>query len=288
MSPFEPPLNLPPSVDDAIDALTIELAERRHLAAAVMSTPVAGPRGQELTVAGARERAHALGDAIDKAEARDSLRHRRVSLLSRTLVIAMVAVVDFPIMLWLTSSVFNVDWTNPLGLPLMISVVLAVLATGGATAALYHLGRDQRQNKDHRRHLDADKLTIGSKISLLGVAVLVGLIATAAFYRVWTEGVYSGLDDLALLLAILIAVVMLISAWLVFWTAFRDGSLEQDDLAFYTRLVQRHLVVKIEHEKVAHQLEQRLASLARRTTQPVATPAPRNGHVPESNVTFMP
>jgi hypothetical protein len=41
---------------------------------------------------------------------------------------------------------------------------------------------------------------------------------------------YSATESLVPLLASLVAVVMLISAWIVFWTAFRDGSLEQDDL----------------------------------------------------------
>lgn len=87
------------------------------------------------------------------------------------------------------------------------------------------------------------------------------------FFRVWTEGVLSGLDNLALVLALLVSVVMLISSWLVFWVAFRDGSPEQDDLAYYTRLVQRHLRVRRGYEDSAHQLEDQVELINRSTSR---------------------
>jgi hypothetical protein len=42
---------------------------------------------------------------------------------------------------------------------------------------------------------------------------------------------------------------VLISAWLIFWIAFRDGSPPQDYLAFYTGLAQHHLTVKRGYEQ---------------------------------------
>jgi hypothetical protein len=66
-------------------------------------------------------------------------------------------------------------------------------------------------------------------------------------------------------LVILVAVVMLITAWLVFWTAFRDGSPEQDDLVHYTRLVQHHLHLKRGYEDIAHDLEEQIELIRRRT-----------------------
>lgn len=155
-----------------------------------------------------------------------------------------------------------------MNLPLIISIVVSVLATGGAAAALYHLGDEQRQNKDHRRHLDVNQLTIGSKISLVGVGLLSLLISTVAFYRIWTEGRLSGLDQLALLLAVLVAVVTLTSAWLVFAISFRDGSPERDDLAYYTRLVQRNIRVKAGYEASINGLEQRIAAIQQRDERP--------------------
>ena len=57
---------------------------------------------------------------------------------------------------------------------------------------------------------------------------------------------------------------MLVSASLVFWTAFRDGSPDTDDLAYYTKLVERHLNDKrtlesraAEHEREAELIRRR-------------------------------
>lgn len=258
------PMILPPTPAESIDGLDAQLKERRYRAERVMDTPVIGPRGQQLSVAEAQQRAKYLGDAIDAQEAQGSQRHRRVSRLAKALAVIVVVIIDFPIMLWLAGSVFNVNWDDPLGLPLAISVVVSILTTGGAAAALYHLGHDQRQNKSYRRQLDTAALTLGSKISLAAVTVLILLIAVVAFYRIWTEGMLSGLDRLALLLALLVAVVMLISAWLVFWVAFRDGSPERDDLSHYTDLVQRHLTLRRSYEDDAVQLESKIELIHRR------------------------
>ncbi|MGH3798171.1 MAG: hypothetical protein ACRDSP_25245 [Pseudonocardiaceae bacterium] len=251
MTSFHPPINLPP----ATDRLMAKINKLHYRAHRVMDTPVTGPRGQQLTVAEAKYRAKVLGDAIDAEEADGSQRHRGVSRTTKALALGVVAIVDFPIMLWLVSSVFNVDWDNPFGINLAVSAVVSVLATGGAAAALYHLGHDQRQNKNHRRQLDRNQLTLGSKISIAAVTLLVGLIAAVMFVRVWTEGKLSGVAGLAGILALLVSAVMLISAWLVFWIAFRDGSPEQDDLAQYTRLVQRHLRIKRGYEDSAQVLQ---------------------------------
>ncbi len=256
-------MKLPPTPADSIDELAAQIKNLRYRAGRVMDTPVTGSRGQQLTVSEAQQRAKQLGDAIDAEEAQGSQRHRRVSRLAKALAVIVVVIVDFPIMLWLASLVFNVNWDDPLRLPLAISVVVSILATGGAAAALYHLGHDQRQNKNYRRQLDKTALTLGSKISLVAVAVLILLISMVAFYRVWTEGMLSGLSRLALLLALLVAVVMLISAWLVFWVAFRDGSPEQDDLSYYTRLVQHHLNIKRGYEDHAEQLKHQIELISR-------------------------
>jgi hypothetical protein len=165
-----------------------------------------------------------------------------------------VTVVDLPIMLWLASSVFNVDWSDPIGLPLAISIVISVLATGGAATALHHLGHNQRQHKNFKRQLDWVKLSMGSKLSLVTVGLLVGLMGVVMFVRVYTEGVLSGMNDLAALMAVLVALVMVVSATLVFWTAFRDGSLEQDDLRHYSESVRPFLAAKREYEDQAHEL----------------------------------
>jgi hypothetical protein len=199
--------------------------------------PVRGPRGQYMTRREARERHDFVKAKIDAAEAGGSLKHRTVTRSTKVLTLLFLAVIDFPVMLWLVSSVFNVDWAHPVGLRLVISVVLSVLATAGAAWVLYHMGHIRRDDKNDRRELDWRETSVAARVSLVGVALLVSLVAVVMFVRVFTEGVLSGLSGLALLLSVLVALIMLLSAALVFFTAFRDGSPEQEDLAHYSALV---------------------------------------------------
>jgi hypothetical protein len=236
------------------DLLLARVQELNYRSARAMDGHVVGPHGQNLTVGEAQARAELIDRLIELEQLRGSQRHRRVGRLTRILTLLTVTVVDLPIMLWLASSVFNVDWSDPLGLPLAISVVISVLATGGAATALHHLGHNQRQHKNAKRQLDWTKLSAGSKLSLATVGLLVGLMGVVMFVRVYTEGVLSGMNDLAVLMAVLVALVMVISATLVFWTAFRDGSLEQDDLRHYSECVRPFLAAKRAYEDEAHEL----------------------------------
>jgi len=78
--------------------------------------PVRGPRGQYMTRREARERHDFVKAKIDAAEAGGSLKHRTVTRSTKVLTLLFLAVIDFPVMLWLVSSVFNVDWAHPVGL----------------------------------------------------------------------------------------------------------------------------------------------------------------------------
>lgn len=253
------------SLSDAGVVMLAGIRDLRSRAVRAMDEIVVGPHGQNLTVNDALIRARHLDDQIGMEQVRGSLRHRRVNRLTRLLTLLTVAVVDLPIMLWLASSVFNVDWSHPLGLPLAISVVISLLATGGAATALHHMGRNLRQHKNERRQLDWASLSAGGRLSLSTVGVLVGLMGVVMFVRVDTEGVLSGLADLAMLMAVLVAVVLVVSATLVFWTAFRDGSLEQGDLRHYSDIIRPHLQRKRRYEDQAHELACQYDLLRRRT-----------------------
>jgi hypothetical protein len=256
------------------DRLLARIQELRYLTTRVMDGHVVGPHGQNLTVGEAQARAELLDGLIELDQVRGSLRHRRVNRLTRVLTLLAVTVVDLPIMLWLASSVFNVDWADPVGLPLAISIVISLLATGGAATALHHLGHNQRQHKNHDRQLVWAKLSTGGKVSLVTVGLLAVLMGVVMFVRVYTEGVLSGLNDLAVLMAILVALVMVVSATLVFWTAFRDGSLEQDDLRHYSESVRPHLNAKREYEDQAYELSCQYDLLRRRAEREDAIGAP--------------
>lgn len=234
-------------------------------AAAVDTSVIEDPRGQYVPLTEGEEHRAALDNKIVCEIGRGSLRHHTVEKWVKVVTLLFLVVIDFPVMLWLASSVFNVDWTDPWGLPLAISVVISILGTGGAAWALYHLGHNRRESKNDRRQLEWSKLSAGAKISLIGVGLLVSLIGVVMFVRVYTEGVLSGLDGLALLLAVLVALVMLLAAALVFFTAFRDGSPEQDDLKHYSTRVRAARQRQAELTAQANRLTDELAMLRRPT-----------------------
>jgi hypothetical protein len=250
---------------DVIDEMEAKTKEMRHCAACVMDIPVTGPRGGHLTVADAQDRGQKLVEAIDTEKAAGSQRHRRVPTFLKALVLLVVVAIDFPIVEWLCGSLLNVDWSDPLDIPLAVSIAISTLATGGAGAALHQLGRAQRQYKDHHRHID---MTTSSKISLVGVGALLALIPLVMYYRLYPEQAGGGLNSLENPPALVLTAVMLISEWLVFWTAFRDGSPELDDLRHYTRLVEPYLKLKRSYEDRANNLEQRTEILRLRRYRP--------------------
>jgi hypothetical protein len=104
-------MDLPPTTADKIDRLTAEIERLRYRADRIMETAEKGARGQLLTVAEAQTRGEALCAAIEAEEAAGSQRHRRVHTSTRLLTLIVVVIIDFPIMLWLASSIFNVDWS---------------------------------------------------------------------------------------------------------------------------------------------------------------------------------
>lgn len=230
-----------PAVLHPLDAKRAALTHLRHRIDAVATTPVVTPTGQAMTVAAAQQWADALACDIACAEATGSQRHRTVSRGVRAVALLLVGVVDLPIMLWLVASVFNVDWAAPWGIPLAVSAVVAVLATAGSAAALHHIGHELRDHKTDERRLDPRGLPLSARLGVLAVALLVVTVAAVMFVRVFTEGVLSGLDGLALLLAALVALVMLVASALLCWTSFRDGSPELDRLRAFTAALSPHL-----------------------------------------------
>jgi len=253
------------SLSDAGVQMLAGIRDLRARAVRVMDELVVGPYGQNLTVKDAMIRARHLDDQIGMEQVRGSLRHRRVNRLTRMLTLFTVAVVDLPIMFWLAGSVFDVDWTKPWDHPLTIGAVVSLLATGGSAAALHHLGRNLRQHKNERRQVDWPSLSVGGRITLITVGLLVGLMGVVMFVRMETERVLGGMVALTVLMAALIAVVLVVSATLVFWTAFRDGSLELDDLRHYSDVIRPYLRRRRDYEEQAHELACQYDLLGHRT-----------------------
>lgn len=247
-----------------IERLNALVAEEERAASRIMESPVRGPRKQQMNLAGAALKEAELANRIEFEEGRGSQRHRIVGRPTKAVSLVSLAVIDFPLMLWLASSLFNVDWSDPIGLPLAVSVVVSLLGTAGAAWTLHLLGRNRREDKNDRRQMEWSQMSVGAKASLLAVGLLIALIAAVMFERVYAEAVQSGLEGLALLMAVLVAFIMLLAAALVFGTAFRDGSPEQDDLAHYSALVQAGLQRRRDHEDRAARLRHERDMLIRR------------------------
>jgi len=247
-----------------IERLNALIAEEERAAGRIMEDPVRGPRKQQMTLAGAVVKEAELANRIELEEGRGSQRHRIVGRVTKIVSLIFLVVIDFPLMLWLASSLFNVDWSDPIGLPLAVSLVVSLLGTAGAAWMLHLLGRNRREDKNDRRQMEWSAMSLGAKASVLGVGLLIALIAAVMFERVYAEAVFSGLEGLALLMAVLIAFIMLLAAALVFGTAFRDGSPEQDDLAHYSALVQAGRQRRREHEDRAARLGHERDMLIRR------------------------
>jgi hypothetical protein len=244
---------------------------------------VIGARGEKITREEAGRRAAVAQALIDRDEVRGSLRHRIVTTPTKVLTLVFLVLIDLPVMLWLVSSVFNVDWSDPVGLPLVISVVVSLLGTAGAAWVLHHMGHNRREYKNDRRELDWSRLSLAGRVSLIGVATLVLLISVVMFLRVFTEGQLSGLNGLAVFLAVLVALIMLLSAALVFFTAFRDGSPEQEDLAHYSRLYgdgqERRQQLEKELAGLEHELRVRQPAIAPTGREPAGNAFPTDAQV---------
>lgn len=243
--------------------LGARIRELTRLVTDELDTIVVGARGEATTARQAVERIRVLQGRIQMDEVRGSRRHRTVSRLAKVSALVFLCIIDVPIMLWLTAAVFNVNWARPMGMPLAVSVVVTALATAGSAASLYHLGHVLRENKNARGGLDWRDLAAGARLAVLGVVTLVTLVATLMLVRLHTEGMLSGVPTIALLLALLVSVVMLVSSGLVFHTAFRDGSPERDDVTHYRKILERHQRICRGYDDEAEDLALWLEFLAR-------------------------
>jgi hypothetical protein len=258
----------PRVISDGEHRLIARIQEQERLASRIDDTVVIGPRKQAITVHEAKDEVTRLKSIISLdedrfAEQHNSLRHRLVPRWMKTLTLAIVIFVDYPIMLYMSASIFDVDWSDPFGIRLLISAVVASLATGGAAAALHHLGHEHREHKNDKGQLEWTSLPISSKATLAAVALLLLLIGWSSYWRIYTEGMLSG-SDLAVLLALLVAVVLVISSWLIYRTAFKDGSVLTDDLQQLSKTVNHYSSVQRAYEDRAAALHHQLTMIQRR------------------------
>ncbi|MEU5258342.1 hypothetical protein [Amycolatopsis sp. NPDC021455] len=256
---------LPPPPPRRFDAsgreerLRARIRQVRWQSAQVMEGHVVGPHGQNLTVREAQARADLLGGLIEVEQGQGSLRHRRIPRFARILAVLTVVLFDLPIMLWLTTSGFTTALAAPTWLSAVAGGLLALLATGGGAVGLHQLGRNQRQYKDSGRRLGWGLLPASTKRVLIGVTALAVTMGAVAAARVYTA---AGPAPVGWLVAGAVGGVLIGSAGWLFWGAFRDGSLEQDELRHYRESVRPLLLQKQRHDREELELRREYQHLA--------------------------
>ena len=221
---------------DHRERLEVQLDELVALAARALDEPVLGPRGHLLTVAEAEQRRDAVAASVAAEAARGSGRHRRTATGEKVLG-AAAALVGLPVLLTVPLASFGPD---PSTAARVVAVVLTVALTAGIAAGLHHVGRDQREAKGADGRLRWRALGVAARVNLVGIGLLAVLVAAAVVVstRFLLDGAVPPV--MAQLLALGAASVLPVAVATMFRAAFRDGSIETDDLAYYARVVAPH------------------------------------------------
>lgn len=147
---------------------------------------VRDPRAGLRTVEVASALHDEIQKTIDKEISKGFDNHTRLSAFAR--IFSTVAIfIDFFILLFFMTSVFNVDYAHPWGMMSLISMVFAILATGISYAIFTSAGYRLRNLKTNRNTLtfkEIDKFTWGV---LTATFVMVSVITTLMYYRVNSE-----------------------------------------------------------------------------------------------------
>lgn len=143
-----------------------------------------------------------------------------------TLSARCMPLLDFPVLLWFLSSALNVPWQrNPLGAPLAVALVLALIATAGSAVILHMLGASVREYKQRQYELDWSQMPGAARCRLLFVGLVVGLLALVMAVRIFTDATEAGVSPgIAALLATLLGVIVLGTSTLVWYAGVADGS----------------------------------------------------------------
>ncbi|MBF4996685.1 hypothetical protein IRT45_05890 [Nocardia sp. BSTN01] len=222
--------------------------------------PVTGMNGDVIPVREATERMKTVSATITEEHDAGSLKHRRVPVWLHRFS-TWAAVLDFPVLLYFLSQVFNVDLTGIVNgdgaawggslIPLVTSVVFACLGTAAVAVGLKFFGRDLKGYKDEHGHiaLPAGKPRI---LPLVFVALATMLAVGAGIvmaYRIISDSVAAGGGIIgAAILGVFFALIVVVVNVVVFAAKFRDGSLQTDEVGYLARQLE-----PIEQQRVALQ-----------------------------------
>ncbi|MGW4370798.1 hypothetical protein ACWEKT_34680 [Nocardia takedensis] len=235
--------------------------------------PVIGMNGEITSVKNAGQRMHDVAAEVQQERDAGSLKHRRVPLgLHRLSTIA--ALLDFPVLLYFVTQVFNVDLAGiasgdgaALGesiVPLLTSIVFALLGTAAVAIGLHFFGRDLKGYKDEYGHVQLPEGK--AKVIPLLFIGLASLLAVGAgivmAYRIVSDSLAAGNGiTSAVILGAFFAVVVFVVNVVVFSVHFRDGSLQTDEIGHLNAQVASHAARRAELHRQLDQLTPELALL---------------------------
>jgi hypothetical protein len=166
----------------------------RRAAEAVLQAPVVDPLLGTTTVAASDIRVDDLQARMDREQATGHTWHERVHQALRFLLV-VVLLADGAVLLQFLSGVFNVDWNDPYGVPLLLATVFAAGDTLITFGALTLAGVRLRQRRDTDgavawRDLD------GTTYLMLGAAVAAAIGVAGLMYERISYGVTDSLGEL--------------------------------------------------------------------------------------------
>ncbi len=228
-------------VDEAA-AITGEMSTVRAELDQLGGLPVTGMSGDVITAGDAGTRMTMVSTTVTEERDAGSVKHRRVPVwLHRFATWAPLA--DFFVLLYFLAQVFNVDlaglsagdgaaWGESV-IPLVTSVVFAVLGTAAVAVGLKFVGRDLKGYKDNHGHIQLPEgkarviplLFIGLATAMaIGAGIVMG-------YRIISDSLAAGNGiTSAAVLGVFFAVIVVTVNVVVFATQFRDGSLATDEI----------------------------------------------------------
>ncbi|TLG09454.1 hypothetical protein FEK35_15115 [Nocardia cyriacigeorgica] len=241
--------------------------------------PVTDMDGSVVSAAAAADRMKTVSTKITAERDTGSVKHRRVPAWVHRYA-TKAAYLDFPVLLYFLMQVFNVDVAGLLAgstvtlaesvVPLITSIMFALLGTGAVAIGLKFLGRDLKAYKDadgHPKLPEGKARTIPLLYLGLAAAIAIGAGIVMA-YRIATDAIASGSGlSSGIVLGVFFAIIVVTVNIVVVSAHYRDGSLQTDEID--------HLTVQlapVEQRRVDH--ERRLDNLAA-TLPPMALQAER-------------
>ncbi|MFI9636651.1 hypothetical protein ACIHAX_28540 [Nocardia sp. NPDC051929] len=219
-----------------------EIAKARAELGRLDEQPVTAMNSDVVTAKKVTERMQTVAASVQKDQDAGSVKHRRVPVGLRRISTAATQL-DFVALLYFVTQVFNVDLAGiaagdgaALGesiVPLLTSIVFAILGTAAVAIGLHFLGQDLKGYKDEHGHI---RLPKGKArvipLVYIGLAVTVAVGASIVMaYRIVYDSLAAGNGiTSAVILGAFFAVIVITVNVVVFSVHYRDGSLQTDEI----------------------------------------------------------